>query len=93
MDPQPKSTIQPKARGYSVRSAIFQSHTVHEDQDLKILKLLEREHHAVSKHLSEVVQEILQDGASKEVEDYFKSTRRPATLDYEELGGLSDLGP
>jgi hypothetical protein len=27
-----------------------------------------------------------------ELEDAFKSTRTPAVLDYEELGGLSDLG-
>lgn len=28
----------------------------------------------------------------KEVEGYFRSTRRPAILDYKELGGLSDQG-
>jgi hypothetical protein len=28
-----------------------------------------------------------------ELEDAFRSTRKPAVLDYEELGGLSDPGP
>jgi hypothetical protein len=31
--------------------------------------------------------------SSEELEDAFRSTRKPVVLDYEELGGLSDLGP
>jgi hypothetical protein len=30
--------------------------------------------------------------SSEELEDAFRSTRKPAVLDYEELGGLSDPG-
>jgi hypothetical protein len=35
----------------------------------------------------------LQDGVSEELEDAFRSTRKPAVLGYEELGGLSDPRP
>jgi hypothetical protein len=31
--------------------------------------------------------------SSEELKDAFRSTRKPAVLDYEGLGGLLDLGP
>jgi hypothetical protein len=40
----------------------------------------------------EVLEEQLQDGASKEAEDYFGSTQRACSTQLEELGSLSDLG-
>jgi hypothetical protein len=47
-------------------------------------------------HSLEAVKKVLgrhpQDRVSKELEEPFRSTRKPAELDYEKLGGLSDPG-
>jgi hypothetical protein len=40
-----------------------------------------------------VLERHLQDGASEELEEIFRSTRKATVLSYEELRDLADLGP
>jgi hypothetical protein len=74
--------------GYSIWSAIYIA--PHVKEDLRLLG-------ARAPHNLEAIKEVLgrhfQDGVSEELEDGFRSTRNPAVLGYEELGGLSDSGP
>jgi hypothetical protein len=42
-------------------------------------------------HLRKYLEDTFKMEYSGELEDAFRSTRMPAELDYEELGGLSDL--
>jgi hypothetical protein len=48
------------------------------------------ENYSGHEHLTASMQQMR---CSEEPENAFRSTRKPAVLDYEELGGLSDPGP
>jgi hypothetical protein len=57
----------------------------------RLEKYLEHEHLTASMQPS--IRKAPSRQSSEKLEDAFRSTRKPVVLDYEELEGLSDLGP
>jgi hypothetical protein len=72
--------------GYSIRSVIFQSHTIQRSNS-------GHEHLIASMQPSKYSKKDFKTELQKKPKTTSKVLEKPAVLSYEELGGLSDPGP